>query len=384
MPLVLAMILAADPTYPDPLVMQDGTRITTAADWQAKRVPELRRLFQTEYFGAEPTVRFTPVARRLHANPTNNLQEWAVTLADGAPPVHVLLALPTGKPKGLFVGLNFSGNHSLTDDPGVRVPDVFTLPKYATEKNRTTSAARGKFADTWPLELIRQRGYAVATAHYGEVVPDDAKATTGGLMAVLRPKGSDTGAIMAWGWAVRQIAVWCGTQPELTGVPRVAVGHSRLGKAAIVAMAFDTQGVFAAAVPNQAGTGGTSPNRKTNPKAETVKRITTSFPHWFAPKLTGYGNDPSKLPFDQHALFALCAPRPVFLPNAAEDQWADPPGQLLMLRLAEPVYKMLGADGLNDADLTTGRLAHWVRPGKHAMTSADWRAYLGWADQWVK
>jgi hypothetical protein len=384
MPPLLALVLAADPTFPDPLVMQDGTRVTSAADWQTKRAPELRRLFQTEYFGAEPAVRFAPVARLLHENKATGLQEWAVTLADGAPPVHVLLALPAGKPKGLFVGLNFSGNHSLTDDPGVRVPDALTLPKYATEKGRTTAAARGKFADTWPLATIRERGYAVATAHYGEVVPDDPKATAGGLTAALRPKGSDTGAVMAWGWAVRRIAGWAGTRPELTGVPKAAVGHSRLGKAALVAVAFDTDGVFAAAVPSQAGTGGPSPNRKTNPKAETVKRITTAFPHWFAPKLSGYGDDPSKLPFDQHALIALCAPRPVFLPNAEDDQWADPPGQLQMLRLAEPVYMLLGADGLNEADPAAGRLAHWVRPGKHAMTPADWQAYLTWADRWVK
>ena len=380
---LLAFALAADPTFPDPLKMLDGTPVATAADWHARRAPELRAVFQREYFGAEPAVRFAPTAKLLHENKTAGLSEWAVTLAAGAPPVHVLVARPAGRPKGLFVGLNFSGNHSLTDDPGVRVPDAFTLKKYATEKDRTTAAARNKWATAWPLEAIRARGYAVATAHYGEVVPDDAKGT-GGLLDILRPKGADTGAVMAWGWGVKQIATWAGARPELAGVPKVAVGHSRLGKAALVAVAFDTQGVFAAAVPSQAGTGGPSPNRKTNPKAETVKRITTSFPHWFAPKLTTYGDDPGKLPVDQHELIALCAPRPVFLPNADQDQWADPAGQLDMLRRAEPVYKLLGVSGLDATDAAAGRLAHWVRPGTHAMTPDDWQAYLGWADKWVK
>ncbi len=375
MPL-LFMLLAADPSFPDPLLMRDGSRVTSAADWHAKRAPELRHLFQTHMYGADPAVRFAPTAKLLHDNKATGLQEWAVTLAAGAPPVQVLLSLPVGKPRGLFVGLNFSGNHTLTTDAGVAVSVAFTGKKYA-------DAPRGKFADIWPLKTIVDHGYAVATAHYGEIIPDDPTAT-GGLSTVLRPAGGDTGAVMAWGWAQRQIGAWAGTRPELKSVPRVAVGHSRLGKAALVAVAFDTEGVFAAAAPLQAGTGGPSPNRKSNPKAEPVKRIATAFPHWFAPKLTGYGDDPSTLPFDQHELIALCAPRPVFLPNAEADEWADPSGQLAMLKLAEPVYKLLGVGGLDEKDLAAGRLAYWVRPGKHFMGPDDWAATMTWADRWVK
>ena len=382
MPLLL-VLLAADPTFPDPLLTRDGTRVASAADWHARRAPELRQLFQTHMYGADPAVTPDPRAKVLFENHCAfgsrryALQEWALTLADGAPPVHVLIARPAQvKPKGLFVGLSFSGNHTLTDDPGVRVSEAFALKNYA-------DAPRGKFADTWPLKAIVERGYAVAVAHYGEVIPDDPK-LSGGLSAILRPRGSDTGAVMAWGWGLRQIGAWAGTLPELKHVPRVAVGHSRLGKAAITAVAFDTAGVFAAAIPAQAGTGGTSPNRKTNPKAEPVKRISTAFPHWFAPAYTGYGDDPAKLPFDQHELLALCAPRPMFLPNAEDDPWADPPGQWEMAKRATPVYKLLGVDGVNEADPAAGRLGYWVRPGKHAMTPDDWAAYLTWADKWVK
>lgn len=381
MPLLLSLLLA-DPTFPDPLVSQDGTRVATAADWHARRAPELRQQFQRHLFGADPSVMPALAGTLLHEDRqafggAGTLQEWALTVAAGQPPVHVLVAKPNGgTPAPAFVGLNFGGNHTLTADPGVREATALTGKKYA-------DSPRGKWADSWPLEAIVKRGYATATAHYGEVVPDDPKAA-GGLSPVLRPAGGDTGAVIAWGWGVRQVGTWLKAQPGVDGSKLVAVGHSRLGKAALAAVAFDTQGVFAAAVPSQAGTGGPAPNRKTNPKAETVARITKAFPHWFAPAFTAYGDDPSRLPFDQHALIALCAPRPVFLPNAEQDQWADPPGQLAMLQAAEPVYKLLGVDGLDDKDPAAGRLGYWVRPGTHAMTPVDWQAYIKWADRWVK
>lgn len=166
------------------------------------------------------------------------------------------------------------------------------------------------------------------------------------------------------------------------------VGHSRLGKTALVAAAFDDR--FAVAYPSQGGAGGPGPSRSKNPKAETVKRITTAFPHWFAPHYARFGDDPSKLPFDQHLLVALCAPRPVLFTNATEDEWANPSGQFDVLKAATPVYKLLGAEGLAadkypaENRLLDSRLGYWVRPGKHAMGPDDWKTYLAFADRWLK
>jgi hypothetical protein len=93
------------------------------------------------------------------------------------------------------------------------------------------------------------------------------------------------------------------------------------------------------------------------------------------------------LPFDQHCLIALCAPRPVLLPNAIEDQWANPGGQFEMLQAADPVYRLLGVDGLEGKSmpepgtLLNSTLGFYIRPGKHSMTKDDWKVFLDFADK---
>src|SRR5439155_23363292 len=151
---------------------------------------------------------------------------------------------------------------------------------------------------------------------------------------------------------------------------RIAVvGHSRNGKAALVAAAFDER--IALAIPLQAGCGGTSPSR--GKIGESVQRINTSFPHWFNGQFKKFNEQPDRLPFDQHCLIALCAPRPVLLPNAEEDLWANPGGQLELAKAAAPVYKLLGAEGIAPdakpemSKLIDSRVGYFIRPGKHAM-----------------
>ena len=368
--------------WPNPL---GSPPAPTRQAWEAKRRPELRAAFEREMYGHYPAVPATLPARVLFEDKAAfggkaTLREVALTCAPGSPPVHWLVAVPNNlaKPCPAFVGLNFTGNHTIVADDRVREPDAWFRPQRAKPK-------RGSQADSWPLELVVGRGFAVATAYYGEIVPDDPK-QSGGLSGVLRPAGSDTGAVIAWAWGLARGADSVGTLPGVDANKLVAVGHSRLGKAALVAAAFDAK--LAGVVANQAGCGGSAPSRCDNPKAETVARITKSFPHWFSPEFTTYGADPSKLPFDQHGLVALCAPKPVLFTAATGDQWANPPGQLAVLNAATPVYQLYGdtaAPGDYPAENTRvgSRLAFWVRPGKHAMTHVDWEQYLDWAArQW--
>jgi hypothetical protein len=156
----------------------------------------------------------------------------------------------------------------------------------------------------------------------------------------------------------------------------------------------------ALAIPSQAGCGGTAPCRvvpelaelKNNnrPTAETVAVINKSFPHWFCGNFKQFNAAPEKLPFDQHALIALCAPRPVLLSNATEDLWANPAGQFDMLRAADPVYQLVAGSGCEAqkmpevGTLLDSRLGYYIRAGKHSMTSGDWKVWLDYADKWLR
>jgi len=141
---------------------------------------------------------------------------------------------------------------------------------------------------------------------------------------------------------------------------------------------------IALAIPHQAGCGGTAPSR--GRVGESVKQINDRFPHWFCDEFTKFNDAPARLPFDQHCLVALCAPRPVLFTNAIEDTWANPDGQFDMLKAAEPVYQLLNAGGLEARErpelnqLIASKLGYFIRPGKHSMNRQDWEAFLDFAD----
>ena len=115
--------------------------------------------------------------------------------------------------------------------------------------------------------------------------------------------------------------------------------------------------------------------------------INKNFPHWFNAEFKNFNEQPEKLPFDQHALVALMAPRPVLLSNAQEDQWANPAGQFEVLKAAEPVYKLLKAGGCDAQDLpphgklVDSTLGYYIRPGRHSMNAGDWKVFLDFADR---
>jgi hypothetical protein len=176
------------------------------------------------------------------------------------------------------------------------------------------------------------------------------------------------------------------TDKSIDSKRMISVGHSRLGKTAILAAAFDDR--FAMAIPHQAGCGGTSPSR--GKVGEKVININTNFPHWFCGNFKAFNEAPEKLPFDQHCLVSLVAPRPVLFSNAKEDTWANPDGQFEMLQAADPVYRLLGAGGLEAkkvpelGKLSPGTLGYFIREGKHSMNRDDWKIFLDYADVQLK
>ena len=336
-----------------------------------------------------------------------------VTIAFGppdAPRIHLLLVVPNDrkKPAPVFVGLNFCGNHALVSDPTVRVPAGWMYANYpGVTNNHATEAGRGTQVDVWAIEQSIDRGYAVATFYSGDLEPDRPDAPEGirayyAHRPTSEPSGSTSresgrqsthlrgpgtssrlGNHHRLGLGAARAVDYLQTDKDIDHKRIAVVGHSRNGKAALVAAAFDER--IALAIPLQAGCGGTAPSR--GKTGESVKQINDRFPHWFNAEFKQFNEQPERLPFDQHCLIALCAPRPVLLPNAIEDTWANPAGQFEMLQAADPVYRLLKAGGLEakqmpePGKLIDSPLGYYIRPGKHSMTKEDWKVFLDFADK---
>jgi hypothetical protein len=376
------------PEMPDPLIMFNGTRVTTQEQWNDKRRPELKALFQHYMYGAIPPAQRV-TAKVLHEDlkafgGKAILREIALSAIAGHE-YRLLVVIPNDRKSAApcFVGPNFSGNHTLVDDPKVALTTAWLRPsKAGVTEDKATDADRGKNKGVWNLEQSIERGYAVATFYYGEIDPDRAD-VRGGIRPLLA-KGLETTSIASWAWGVHRAVDYLTTcKGEIDSKRLIAVGHSRLGKTALLAAAFDER--IAMAIPLQAGCGGTAPSRGT--VGESVKQINDRFPHWFNANFKQFNADPTKIPFDQHSLVALCAPRPVLFPNAKEDQWANPDGQFEVLKAADPVYRFLGAGGLDAKEippldkLVDSKLGYFIRAGKHSMTLDDWRVFWDFADK---
>ena len=383
---------------PDPLVMLDGRRVTNRNQWFRERRPELKELFARFMYGdiparPEKVVFNVEGVYKDFLEGLGVLKVVTVTFGDtNAPQISLLVALPqkqTG-PVPVFLAMNFCGNHTVVRDD--RVPLVHgwvynSCP--GCQDGHATEAGRGGQADDWPIAEILSRGYAFATFCSSDVDSDRADVSDG-VYAWLETKTGRTGpltthhrgSIAAWAWGFHRCVDYLVQDRAIDARRIAAVGHSRNGKTALLATAFDDR--IAMAIPVQAGCGGTAPSRGL--VGESVKQINDRFPHWFNAAFKTYNELTARLPFDQHSLVALCAPRPVLFANAVEDQWANPAGQFLVLRAAEPVYQLLKAGDLAAdqvppvGQLVSSKLGYFIRDGRHSMKPLDWAAFLDFAD----
>ena len=379
---------------PDPLTMADGTPVRTPAEWFKQRRPELKALFQQHVYG------FLPPAGEIEAHVTNTVPDLLggkATLKEveirfpwlncpagkTAPVLHLAVFLPNAATETVpvFVGLNRRGNHAVLAD------DRITPTPNAADANMP--AARGEAADTWCVELLIDRGYGFATFVVDDIDPD-VHDFTDGLHACLSndgvPKGAEPGTIAAWAWGFHRAVDYLVTDPQVNAEQIAIIGHSRRGKTALLAAAFDER--IALTVPHQSGTGGMALSRGND--QETVARINKNFPHWFADNFNAYSDHEDSLPVDQHLLVALVAPRALLDTGGLKDTWANYPSALRTLRAADPVYTFLGVRGLvGDGVLTAGDAINAQTAGHllqyrlkkvHVLDADYWAAILDFAD----
>ncbi len=317
-----------DITLPNLLVALDGTPVTQPSQWAARR-HEIHQLTIPLAYGRWPVTPARTSCEVLHTAAVRRLggaRLWTCRVrADGAHAFVLRVFAPAG-----------TGRHAV-------VLNGDACWQYATDD---------------VIAALLRRGYAFAQFNRVEIAPD-------------MPGAHRTvGALAAWAWGYHR-AVDALLQIDLVDPARIAVvGHSRGGKAALLAGATDERIALTSA--NNSGAGGAGCFRLLGPGAETLAAVTQEFPHWFGPDLAAYAGREHALPFDLHFLKALVAPRALLTTEALDDHWANPAGSWHTHRAAYAVYELLGAGE---------RIAIRNRAGGHDHAPADWSTLLDFSDR---
>ncbi|MGC4004203.1 MAG: hypothetical protein QM811_14220 [Pirellulales bacterium] len=198
-------------------------------------------LYQTQIFGRPlPKRPFTVTSKRGETLENGAIREQ-VTLAFGdgadAPRLQLLIELPkSNRPVPVLFGPNFPGNHSISDDPAIELSH--NRPSADNDK-KAPNDGRGSAKSRWPIDKVLARGYGLATIHYFNMAPDNAKTYRDGVLKLFpsdykgEPGPEECGAIGAWAWGLSRCLDYMETDPRIDAKRVVLHGHSRLGKAAL-------------------------------------------------------------------------------------------------------------------------------------------------------
>jgi hypothetical protein len=351
---------------PDPLILNDGRRVTDPNTWWKVRRPELIELFEHEVYGriprvtpavrweigpAEPALGGVATTRRIIGHIDNTSYPAAT------PVIEFTLTLPrkASRPVPVIVSLAFIiGGRDLGDDTG--------------------------------FHTVLQRGWGFVKFNPMTVQADTGGALDRGIIGLVgrgQPRQPDDwGVIAAWSWALSRIFDQLATNRDIDARRIGIQGLSRFGKTALVAAAYDTR--WAAVYSSCSGAGGAKLHRHDFGESLDIVCSVDEY-HWMAGNFLKYAGHWTALPIDQHALIALIAPRPVFITGGTQDAWADPVGEFQACVNAGPVYRLLGQRDLGtsqlpapDHALIDGAIGFVEHDGGHT-DAPDWPVFLDFA-----
>lgn len=345
----------ASRNIPELLKLKTGRKVKKLADWE-KRREELKKILQEEEYGyipPKPDHLDVEVSEQVANFCAGKCQRknltFTVTIGEKKHSFPVVSAIPKSDKKvPAFVFINFTP----------AVPDKYL-----------------------PSEELCDAGFAVFSFCYNDVTKDngDFKNGIAPIFRRGRAKQTSPGKIAMWAWAAMRVMDYVQTLDEIDTENVAVVGHSRLGKTALVAGAFDER--FKYVISNDSGCSGAAITR--GKVGETVPVITNVFPFWFNPRYAKNAATFEERGYDQHFLLALAAPRHLMIGSAEEDLWADPASEFLSAYAASEAYKLYGYKGVSETEEIPGaksvvygdRVFYQHRHGTHYFSREDWGEY---------
>lgn len=219
-----------------------------------------------------------------------------------------------------------------------------------------------------PTEEIIDTGFGVFSVYYEEVTSDNDDFSNGLCGLFEREGNSSFGKISIWAYFASICMDYLLTRKEIDKDNIAIVGHSRLGKTALLCSALDNR--FKLTCVNESGCSGAALSRGKTNEHETIKDIIRVFPYWFCEEYKKYIDNENALPFDQHMLISLVAPRYIIVGGAKEDIWADNVGQHMSCALAVPAWELYSKGSANRC------VNYYEREGSHFFSRTDWIIYM--------